>query len=213
MVELIKKQVEGFALFVLGLGDGERAYTFRGKSVVGGGEVLPCYLTPFDALIDFSGAPLATRANRKIQVLEVAEVAPDALTGLGKGPVGYGVHTAWRAHAGLVLVGLDAVPHPFMFGLPPPQGWQDMTVLPASLARLAEVVHERAGLFAWRESARFDTCTPERLLTTMSEVWERVPVTVVDEPDPDFDQLAPFDPEAAQWHFVPALGVLEEALS
>ncbi|MBB5409320.1 hypothetical protein HDG34_003261 [Paraburkholderia sp. HC6.4b] len=64
-------------------------------------------------------------------------------------------------------------------------------------------IHERAGLFAWRETARaVASWPPDRVAQAANRALRSIEVTVC---DPALcDEVALFDPETGQWHFVPS---------
>jgi hypothetical protein len=121
---------------------------------------------------------------------------------------------AWRAPAGRVLLRPDGVPQAVMFTPHQSDSRKDAALLATSIARLVDEVHERAGLFAWKETAQtFSAWKQIRLAALVQEAWAQVPVMEVDDVASDFDQLAVFDPEFRQWHFVPARELMDDALA
>jgi hypothetical protein len=121
---------------------------------------------------------------------------------------------AWRARAERVLLRPDGVPQAVMFTPHRSDSWKDATLLANSIARLVDEVHERAGLFAWKETVKtFPSWSEIRLAALVQEAWAQAPVMEVDDAAPDFDQFALFDPEFGQWHFVPALELMDDALA
>lgn len=66
-----------------------------------------------------------------------------------------------------------------------------------------DAIHERAGLYAWRETARaVHSWTADRVAEVACRALESIEVTVCDATL--CDEVALFDPESEQWHFVPA---------
>jgi hypothetical protein len=121
---------------------------------------------------------------------------------------------AWRARAGRVLLRPDGAPQAVMFAPSRSDSWEDTALLTGSIARLVDEVHERAGLFAWKETVKtFHAWAGIRLAVLVQEAWAQAPVMEVDDAAPDFDQFALFDPEFRQWHFVPALELMDDALA
>ncbi|CAD6526951.1 hypothetical protein LMG27952_01976 [Paraburkholderia hiiakae] len=66
-----------------------------------------------------------------------------------------------------------------------------------------DAIHERAGLYAWRETARAAlSWNADRMTKAALRALESIEVTVCDASR--CDEVALFDPESEQWHFVPA---------
>jgi hypothetical protein len=66
-----------------------------------------------------------------------------------------------------------------------------------------DAIHERAGLYAWRETARaVHLWNADRVVQLACRALESIDVTVCDASL--CDEVALFDPESEQWHFVPA---------
>jgi hypothetical protein len=66
-----------------------------------------------------------------------------------------------------------------------------------------DAIHERAGLYAWRETARaMYSWSADRVAQVACRALEAIDVTVCDASL--CDEVALFDPESEQWHFVPA---------
>lgn len=120
---------------------------------------------------------------------------------------------AWQARAGRVLLRQGGAPQAIMFAPHRSDSWHDAALLADSIARLVDEVHERAGLFAWKETAQtFADWGKIRLEALVQEAWAQAPVMEADGAIPDFDQFALFDPEFRQWHFVPAHELMSDAL-
>jgi len=210
VVQLNKNQLECSTLFVVALDKGEGRFALHGNSAVDGQESLACYLSPFDALVDVG----LILPERRLQILEVANIVPEKLTGPGRGLVSFSVHMAWQARAGRVLLRPDGAPQAVMFTPHQSDSWKDAAFLAESIARLVDEVHERAGLFAWRETAQtFSAWGKIRLEALVQEAWAQALVMDADDAGPDFDQFALFDPEFRQWHFVPAHELTDDALA
>ena len=193
------------AIYVVAMAEHEKTVTLHGNVDVSGERRLSCYLSPFDALLD------VMRCERgSIQVLQVTDLTPDALTGRASERASIFLHAAWRARDGRILVRPDGAPDTVAFGIPRPQSWDEMAAPFEATVRLMDAVHEQAGLFAWREPLQaFFTSDANALQAMAQRAWREVPVMQVDHADPDFDQFAVFDPEFQQWHFVPVLEVFD----
>ncbi|MBB5408625.1 hypothetical protein HDG34_002562 [Paraburkholderia sp. HC6.4b] len=192
--------------------DGTR--TYHGSSMYDGKAALRYYMTPFDALIDVSRNPAAfVEPGESARVYPVDALRPGTVTTPGNQPMVACVHLAWRARSGRVLIRPDGSPDAVLSTTPELESGNTVLELPAVLARVVDEVHERAGLYAWRETARtFDTWRGYELRALAEQAWQSVPVMDSDGPEPDFDQFAVYDPEARQWHFVSALDVMAHCL-
>ncbi|EDZ97649.1 conserved hypothetical protein [Burkholderia sp. H160] len=70
-------------------------------------------------------------------------------------------------------------------------------------------IHERAGLYAWRETARAVlSWKADRVAQAACRALKLIEITVCDASL--CDEVALFDPESEQWHFVPAREFLEK---
>ena len=178
-------------------GDGTRSY--HGSSMFDGRTALCYYTSPFDALIDMA-RPFAV--DRKFWIVPVREFTPGVVKAAGKAAVSC-LQVAWRARSGSVLVRLDGSPDGVLSMSPEMESGNTVRELPAPLLRFSDAIHERAGLYARKETVRaFGAWNGPRLHVMVSRAW-RIPVVEVDHPDPDFDQFAVFDPEFQQWHSCP----------
>jgi hypothetical protein len=101
----------------------------------------------------------------------------------------FSVHVAWRVRAGRVLLWPDGAPQAVMFAPPRSDLWKDAALLTCSIARFVDEVHERAGLFAWKEPVKtFGSWAEMRLAALVEEIWAQATVMEVDDAAPDFDQ-------------------------
>lgn len=166
--------------------------TFRGPFV-------RCYLSAFDALID--SAALCAASASLYQAVRVSNIPEDApIDGDTQGMVIF--HLGWRARNGRVLQRpdgrLSGIGWP---QLPRPAGPGIEMEFRALLAMRA--LFESAGLYAWHEV--------NRLLAVRSQArLAEDALRALNSSDPDCDtdprdynQVAIFDPEACEWHFVP----------
>jgi len=99
-----------------------------------------------------------------------------------------------------------------MFSGPTSESWKRTRARLAPVVSLSGEIHERAGLFAWKETAgAFFQWSDEQLNSVMRQAWQAVSLLHVPRADPHFDEFALFDPEFGQWHFVPVLDVMDGA--
>ncbi len=129
-------------------------YTCIGKQRTEAGLVLTCYLSPLDAAIE---AAWLTRTGLPHDVMPASEVNLGMfLTGDASELVA-AIHIGWPARDGHVLMHASGRPGRICrlmrqpFSMPPPAPRFDLDEL--TLASVG-YQHEKAGLFAWRESMR-----------------------------------------------------------
>jgi hypothetical protein len=163
------------------------------------GRAILCFLSPLDALIE---------AARFSQLGQAYHVMPAAQLdcGLFQDADGRGllacVHLGWPTHHGRILTrpggafGRYARTVHIWANDPP---WFEVD--PATLAALDDL-HERAGLFAWRETHRaIREWDWARLHEAAGLAIHTAPVMIVDGAS-TCDGVGLFDPEFGQWHIV-----------
>jgi len=162
------------------------------------------YLSPFDACLDAAWCGMAAG---QYQVIPASGFEPQALASSGAGPLHYCLHLAWGARDGALVVrpqgalvrlslAREAVIWPGIEAV-------QLVVGPAELASYLRL-RESAGLFAHAEShAAILACSDRQRGAHASRAIARIPATV--EAGEGINQIALYDVEAAQWHFV-ALG-------
>ncbi|MPV70485.1 hypothetical protein [Burkholderia sp. BE17] len=174
------------------------------------GPAVRCFLSPFDALLEM-------RFMRQND--------PDAVNGVVRSnllPIGIfyssrfrqrplAVHLAWLAHhqrlvahndGQLIRVVRDQAPQWRM----QPRSPERMEIDSETWAVL-DRLHERAGLFAWRDTLQIvqqwfaNPVAAESTLQRTVTALDTIESIVV--PVGRAEQVAVFDPESGQWHFVP----------
>lgn len=178
--------------------------TYHGSSTFDEQAAVRYYLSPFDAVLDiYRNADEFAKVGSSISVRPVDAFTPAVMTTPAYQSVIGCVHLAWRACSGKVLIRPDGSPVAVLSTAPELESGNPLQELPAALARVVDEVHERAGLYAWRETARtFDRWRRYELSALAEQAWRSVQVVESDGSDPDFEQLAIYDPEFRQWHFV-----------
>jgi hypothetical protein len=177
---------------------------FDGRAALG------YYLSPFDALIDVSRALLCAMRTQTFSVRPVDAFRPQAVEAPDGSPLIASLHVAWRARSGRVLVRPDGRPNSLLCSNEEMESGRTVLEPPPGAVCLIEAIHERAGLFAWRETMQtYDAWDRRTLALLARQAWQRTPGEEVDDPLPDFDQCAVYDPEGQQWHFVSALEVMK----
>jgi hypothetical protein len=118
------------------------------------------------------------------------------------------LHLAWQARARKLLRSSDGRLLPVTHGIILEPGESNITPSKASLIAF-DLIREMAGLYAWRESAReFFRWEPQRQAQAMQRGRETVKAGIMGG-STEFDQLAVFDPEFMQWHFVPVADIAQ----
>ncbi|QIN61600.1 hypothetical protein SBC1_15940 [Caballeronia sp. SBC1] len=165
--------------------------------------VMPhCFLSPFDTLIESAylsnGRSLHTLPSSQVNWPLFEDDTRRAFIG--------DVHLGWPARDGRILLRDGGGLAGFRQGAyKVVADGQEPGAFDVDARALAKVDHiyEQAGLFAWRETALdvifWDDNKVHRALECALRTMNVKPA----EGDPSWDQLALFDPEFEQWHFVP----------
>ncbi|WP_454725469.1 MULTISPECIES: hypothetical protein [Cupriavidus] len=169
----------------------------------GSGDALSVHISPFDALLD---AAFTSGPGKPYHVVRAASFDPRPLIRSSGGKLHLNLHCGWAASDGRVMVRRrgalasiclmqtediaetrrDAI---------------DVAIGADSMARY-ERVREHAGLFAHADShGLLETWTEQQRHQAVGLAIQRMPGTVP--VDAEVNQVALYDPEAAQWHFVP----------
>jgi hypothetical protein len=173
------------------------------------GETLGCYANPITALVD---AEQLARAGR---------------SGFGYGDAGSldrhlfrsrdgknlvaDIRVGWPVHRRKIILrpglGFASVTKRLRQRLPVDGTCPSFEMDEDAFAWL-DAIHERAGLYAWRETARaVHSWTADRVTQAACRALESIEVTVCDASL--CEEVALFDPESEQWHFVPARDFLQ----
>ncbi|WEY41015.1 hypothetical protein [Paraburkholderia sp. SUR17] len=164
-----------------------------------GGRAILCYRSPVDALTEVLRF---IQMGQRFEIMPAEQVRQDAfLDADGHGLI-TDVHLAWlvidgrlQTRPGGALGGYTRLMHHRVHV--PPSFEFDERVL-TEVARL----HEWAGLYAWRETLDYvHTWHPARLVRVAARALKSIRTEKRDAPQ--CRQVALFDPEAEQWHFVP----------
>jgi len=159
------------------------------------------YLSPFDACLDAAWCGMTVG---QYQVVPARGFEPQALVGKGAGPLHYCLHLAWGARDGALAVrpqgslvrlslAREAVIWPGIEAV-------QLVLGPAELTSYQRL-RESAGLFAHAEShAAILACSDRQRDAHASRAIARIPATLA--AGEGINQLALYDVEAAQWHFV-----------
>jgi hypothetical protein len=174
------------------------------------GRTIGCYLNPVTAWVD--ATQFAKAGQSGYQLKSVGSFDRRLFYNANTRCLMADVRTCWAVHNRKIILrpdlGLVSITKPIR--LPVPHGAE----LPASFEvdqdafKWLDDIHERAGLFAWRETVRaVGSWEAARVASAAECALATIEVTVCDASL--CDELALFDPEGGQWHFVPAADFLK----
>jgi hypothetical protein len=167
------------------------------------GKAISAYLSPLDAMIDaacFSGP------GRIYHAICAHEFDPGTFIGDHEGCLAFAVHLAWAAHSGKLI----RRPNMAFAACRPAQAMQ---IQPTGMSRIEfnvardiletyERIREQAGLFAHLETSRQIVDLSERRKhQIVAQAIQTIPGAC--DSDTGCNQLAIYDPDFTQWHFVP----------
>lgn len=167
------------------------------------GKAIAAYLSPLEAMID---AACFSRPGRIYHAVCAHEFDPSIFIRDHHNTLVFALHLAWAAHDGKLIKhpnGAFGACSPTQAMAIAPEGAShiDFPVDPGMLATY-EHLREHAGLFAYREAFKHVVDMNERQRhQAVAQALQKVPGTL--DADVECDQLAIYDPEFAQWHFVP----------
>ncbi|SIO72623.1 hypothetical protein SAMN05444172_9087 [Burkholderia sp. GAS332] len=166
--------------------------TPRGRAVL-------CFLSPFDALIEVGHF---TRLGQVCHTVSASEIGHKRFLRASRHELIACLHLGWLARDGRILARPGIEPRRYIRTL-----HQEIRI-PLSLEvgeesiRALDRLHEAAGLFAWRETIGAFRNWGERNVAEVVDYALRSMMLTLEFPS-SCNQLALFDPEFAQWHFVP----------
>ncbi|WP_432260517.1 hypothetical protein [Cupriavidus sp. TMH.W2] len=170
------------------------------------GRAITCFLSPFDAMLE---------AGMRGALGQACQVAPASLLdgNLFRDADGAGfianIHLGWPACDGCLLQtprgAVGRYSREMHHWAREALGFEADAVTLAEFAKLREA----AGLFAWQETNReILMWDATRLTTALERAAEAIAFTPGD--IADCNQIAMFDPEFGQWHFVPKPSQLDD---
>ncbi|BEV16054.1 hypothetical protein HBDW_28420 [Herbaspirillum sp. DW155] len=166
-----------------------------------GSQAMVTYLSPFEASLDALWLGLTPQ---DYQVLPAAAFSPDELIARHHGYLPYCLHMAWGAHDGCLAVRAQGGPVRLSSTKVARVSERiDTITLDIGLADLecAARLWECAGLFARCETeARLLRLSPSERHRHAARAIDRVPATAAS--GQEINQLALYDADAAQWHFI-----------
>ncbi|WP_165092923.1 MULTISPECIES: hypothetical protein [unclassified Caballeronia] len=161
------------------------------------------YLSPFDAWIE---AAYSSKPGKPYRVIDASTFDPREMVSDLGGRLNVGLHLGWAAFDGKLL----AKPSGELVGY---MALQTLAVAPADMEDIeftlnaenrksVDNFHEKAGLFAYSESLEASTNWGEhRLDQEVALAMQNVPATCKAS-YADINQIAVYDLEGKQWHFV-----------
>ncbi|MGT2459208.1 hypothetical protein ACU4GI_41340 [Cupriavidus basilensis] len=167
------------------------------------GSALAVHISPFDALLN---AAFVSSPGKPYQVVHAAAFDPRTLIRDSGGKLHINLHCGWAASDGRIVVrrkgALASVCMVQTEEIPPARRDAiDLEVDRSGIARY-ERLREHAGLFAHADShCLLETWTEQQRHQAVALAIQRMPGTV--SVGAQVNQVALYDPEAAQWHFVP----------
>lgn len=172
------------------------------------GSAMSVYRSPFDAYLD---ATFHSVAGQSYQAIEAHRFDPSELIHANGGKLHTFMHCGWGAHDGRLIVrrkghlvnlyaGNSLEVHP---------GRPIRLTTPQADLNAYDQMREKAGLFAHLEAHdSFLTLCETHRQEAMSTAVQRIPGRA--DVGHEVNQMALYDPEAEQWHFLP-ISVFHEA--
>lgn len=188
--------------------DGEPNYCRASCEYVDGdnparGDGLAVHLSLFDAYLN---ATFISKPGESFHPIHAVEFDPRELIRNNRGQFHTFLHCGWAAHDGQLVMRRKG-------NLASLYGLSTSAVAPEVMAAIDLMIdkndlaaydrmREKAGLFAHAEShAAFLKLDERRRQQAVALAIQRIPGTV--DVDQEINQMAIYDPEAAQWHFLP----------
>jgi hypothetical protein len=167
------------------------------------GDAMLTYLSPFDAWIE---AAYDSRPGKPCRVVDASTFDPREMVSNLGGQLNVGLHLGWAACDGELLAKAsgDLVGYMALQTLAvAATGMEDIEfTLDARNRKHIDLCHEKAGLFAYSESlAESMTWGEQRLDQEVALAMQNVPARC-EASSADINQIAVYDLEGKQWHFV-----------
>jgi len=178
------------------------------------GDAMLTYLSPFDAWIEVA---YSSKPGKVYRVIDASTFDPREMIGDFGGKLHVGLHLGWAACNGALL----AKPSGELVG------YMTMQTLAVAEKDMADIefdlnvenrqkidrFHEKAGLFAYAESlAACMKWDPRRFDQEVALAIQNAPATC-EASSAEVNQIAVYDLEGKQWHFVAVTDVETEAVS
>jgi hypothetical protein len=167
------------------------------------GDAMLAFLSPFDAWIE---ATYSSKPGKLYRVIDATTFDPSELISNSRGQLNAGLHLGWAACDGKLLAKKNGELVGYMMlqtlKVAPADAEDIEFILSAENRKSVDLFHEKAGLFAYAEtlesSMKWDD---QRLDQEVSLAMQNVPATC-EAFGADINQVAVYDLEAKQWHFV-----------
>jgi hypothetical protein len=169
------------------------------------GDAMLTFLSPFDAWIE---AIYSSKPGKLYRVIDATTFDPSELIANSSDQLNVGLHMGWAACDGKLLAKKNGE----LVGYMMLQTLKEDIVftLSAENRKSVDLFHEKAGLFAYAEtlesSMKWDD---QRLDQEVSLAMQNVPATC-EASAPDINQIAVYDLEGKQWHFVALADLIDK---
>jgi len=175
------------------------------------GDAMLTYLSPFDAWIE---ATYSSKPGTPYRVIDASTFDPREMVSDLRGKLNVGLHIGWTASDGKLL----AKPSGELVGY---MALQTLAVAPADMEDIeftlnaenrksVDRFHEKAGLFAYSESLEASMKWGDhRLDREVALAMQKVPATC-EASSADINQIAVYDLEGKQWHFVALANLVDK---
>jgi len=168
-----------------------------------GRQAVRCFLSPFDAMIE---AACLAKFDIESEVVAAREIDFRAdMAASVRHPV-FCLHLSWAAKDNWIFPRPDGRPSATAIEMPQRFFRRRIRLRPDTdmLARV-DAIHERAGLFAWRETVRNVRNWSDARRRELAERAARIVLAECCNDSTEPHHVL-FDPEFGQWHFVPFNG-------
>jgi hypothetical protein len=168
-----------------------------------GGKAINAYLSAFDAMLD---AAYASTPGTPYHVVPAYKFDPAAFIAAHDDRLVVNVHLAWAAHGQRLILRrkgqLAACSTLQVLAAPAKKMHRIEFAIEKDILDVVDRLHEHAGLFAYREAhEQVWGWGEERRHRAVAKAIQTIPGTV--DSEAQCDQLALYDAEFEQWHFLP----------
>jgi len=170
----------------------------------GDSQAIRAFLSPFDAMLE---AAYASSPGKPYHVVPAHQYVPSGFLADHNGRLALDIQFGWPAHDGALICrrngSLAACCKHQEQHVPPERAHHIAVKVDADTLTAIERVHENAGLFAYKEAfSRVIGWAEEHRHRAIATAIQKIPGTVPS--GSECNQIALYDPEFEQWHFVPS---------